>query len=54
MVEEAARLKALRDMMILNTEPNGRFDRISAFAARESMCRSCPMRWLIPALPTTP
>lgn len=32
---EAMRLKALRDLLILDTPPEERFDRISAFAARE-------------------
>ena len=32
---EAKRLKALRDLVILDTPPEERFDRISAFAAQE-------------------
>jgi len=32
---EARRLKALRDLVILDTPPEARFDRISAFAAKE-------------------
>jgi len=32
---EAKRLKALRDLLILDTPPEARFDRISAFAAKE-------------------
>jgi GAF domain-containing protein len=32
---EALRLRALRELLILDTPPEARFDRISAFAARE-------------------
>ena len=33
--DETQRLKALRDLLILDTPPEERFDRISAFAAQE-------------------
>jgi len=32
---ESQRLRALRDLLILDTQPEERFDRISAFAAKE-------------------
>jgi GAF domain-containing protein len=34
-VDDAVRLKALRDLLILDTPPEERFDRIVAFAAQE-------------------